>query len=136
MYARVDANQGVFDAPANSSINLAVAPVVDISSEDQENPNVPLDARAVNAIRSIAGRGLVTRDARTLDGNSSDWRYINVRRGTIMLEQSLKAALSAYAFAPNVSTTWIAVESMISTFLDNQWRAGALAGSNRRMYTT
>ena len=129
VYARVDSNQGVFAAPANTDINLAVTPAVEISAEDQEDLNVPQDGRAVNAIRTIPNRGLVIWGARTLDGNSDDWRYINVRRTVIMLEQSIKLALMAYVFAPNESTTWVAVENMISNFLLNQWRAGALIGS-------
>ena len=104
VYARVDSNQGVFAAPANTGINLAVTPVVEISAEDQEDLNVPQDGRAVNAIRTIPGRGLVIWGARTLDGNSGDWRYINVRRTMLMLEQSIKAAVMTYVFAPNVST--------------------------------
>ncbi|RDU97555.1 phage tail sheath family protein [Trinickia dinghuensis] len=129
VYARVDATEGVWEAPANTSINLAVKPVVDISAEDQQDLNMPLDGRAVNAIRNIPTRGLVVWGARTLDGNSGDWRYINVRRTMIMLEQSIKNAVMAYVFAPNVSTTWVAVESMISNFLFNLWRSGALAGA-------
>jgi uncharacterized protein len=129
VYARVDGNQGVFTAPANTTVDLAVTPAVDISTEEQSDLNTPLDGRAVNAIRTFAGRGLVIWGARTLDGNSAAWRYINVRRTAIMLEQSIKAAAMAYVFAPNVSTTWSTVENIISTFLDAQWRAGALQGS-------
>lgn len=129
VYARVDANEGVFKAPANTSINLAVSPVVDITAEDQEDLNMPLDGRAVNAIRNIPGRGLVVWGARTLDGNSGDWRYINVRRTLIMLEQSIKAAATTYVFAPNDASTWVAVKSMIYNFLLNQWKDGALQGA-------
>ncbi|TKC88728.1 phage tail sheath family protein [Trinickia terrae] len=129
VYARVDANQGVFYAPANTSINQAVTPAVDITAEDQEDLNMPLDGRAINVIRTIPGRGLTIWGVRTLDGNSSDWRYVNVRRTLIMLEQSIKAAAMVYVFSPNVSTTWVAVEGMISNFLYTQWRSGALAGA-------
>jgi len=67
--------------------------------------------------------------ARTLDGNSQDWRYINVRRTLIMIEQSLKLACSAYVFEANDSGTWITIKSMINNFLDNLWKQGALAGA-------
>lgn len=90
---------------------------------------MPLDGRAVNAIRTLPTRGLVVWGARTLDGNSDDWRYINVRRTLIMLEQSIKNAMLAYVFAPNVATTWVAVQNMISNFLTSQWQSGALAGA-------
>ena len=67
--------------------------------------------------------------ARTLNGNSKDTRYINVRRTMIMLEQSIKNAAQAFMFEPNTATTWVSVESMINNFLLNQWKAGALFGA-------
>ena len=57
------------------------------------------------------------------------WRYINVRRTMIMLEQSIATAAEAYVFAPNDSSTWTTVRTMIENFLNNQWKAGALAGA-------
>jgi phage tail sheath protein FI len=67
---------------------------------------------------------------RTLDGNSQDWRYINVRRTLIMIEQSLKLATRAYVFEPNDANTWITVKGMMINFLTNLWKQGALAGSS------
>ena len=46
-----------------------------------------------------------------------------------MLEQSISAALGAFTFASNDSSTWAEVSGMISGFLTNQWKAGVLAGS-------
>lgn len=129
IYGRVDATQGVFKAPANVSINSTVSPTVNLSDFDQEDLNVPLDGKAINAIRAFRGMGTLVWGARTLDGNSQDWRYINVRRTMIMLEQSIKYAMQAYVFAPNTATTWVTVQNMIENFLTNQWKAGALAGA-------
>ena len=110
------------------SLNAVVSPILEISDAQQADMNVPLDGMAVNAIRTFTGRGIMVWGARTLDGNSEDWRYINVRRTLIMLEQSIKAAVAAYVFAPNDASTWAAVTAMIENFLNNQWKAGALAG--------
>jgi phage tail sheath protein FI len=129
VYARTDAAMGVQKAPANTGINSVVSPAVDITHSEQEDLNAPLDGKAVNAIRTLPGRGLVIWGARTLDGNSQDWRYVNVRRTMIMLEQSIKAACQAYVFEPNNSLTWSNVKQMISNFLTNQWKAGVLMGS-------
>lgn len=129
IYCRVDATQGVFKAPGNVSINSTVSPAVNLSDYEQEDLNVPLDGKAVNAIRAFRGMGTLVWGARTLDGNSQDWRYINVRRTMIMLEQSIKYAMQAYVFAPNTATTWVTVQSMIENFLTNQWKAGALMGA-------
>jgi phage tail sheath protein FI len=90
--------------------------------------NVPLDGLAVNAIRLFAGRGVVVWGARTLDGNSRDYRYIQVRRTLIYIEQSIKAALTPFAFAPNTGTTWATVQTTISNFLTQLWQAGGLMG--------
>lgn len=129
VYARTDAQTGVFKAPANTGMMSVISPTVAISDEEQEDLNVPLDGKAVNAIRSFPGRGVLIWGARTLDGNSQDWRYVNVRRTMIMLEQSIKLAAEAYVFEPNDATTWITVRTMIENFLNNQWKAGALAGA-------
>lgn len=75
------------------------------------------------------GRGVLIWGARTLDGNSQDWRYINIRRTLIMLEQSIKLACEAYVFSPNNASTWTTLQTMLENFLNNQWKAGALAGS-------
>ena len=129
VYARTDNSIGVFKAPANTGLVSVLSPTVAISTSDQENLNVPLSGYAVNAIRTFMGRGVLVWGARTLDGNSQDYRYINVRRTLIMLEQSVYYAALAYVFEPNVAGTWKAVQTMLENFLNNQWKAGALAGS-------
>ena len=129
VYTRVDSNLGVFCAPANVGITCAVSPTVPISDEEQENLNMPMDGKAVNAIRVIPQRGLMVWGARTLLGNSQDWRYINVRRTVIMLEQSIKLAMEGFVFHPNTSVTWMSVTSMIVNFLTARWQEGALAGA-------
>jgi len=129
VYARTDSTFGVFKAPANTGIQSVASPVVSMSHEEQQGLNVPLNGLAVNAIRSFLGRGVLVWGARTLDGNSQDWRYVSVRRTLIMLEQSIKSAAQAYVFAANDDATWATVRAMIENFLTNQWKAGALAGS-------
>ena len=129
IYTAVDDSVGVWKAPANVGMQSVYSPFVKISDEAQGTMNVPLDGRAVNAIRTFQGRGVMVWGARTLDGNSQDWRYISVRRTMIMLEQSIKAACEPYVFAPNDASTWVTVTAMIENFLNNQWKAGALAGS-------
>ncbi len=67
--------------------------------------------------------------ARTLDGNSLDWRYINVRRTMIMLEESCRLAAKAMVFEPNTANTWVTIKSMISNFLTSVWKRGGLMGA-------
>ena len=84
---------GYSKRPANIPMNSVVRPTVEVSHDEQENLNVPLDGKAINALRSFPGRGVLVWGARTLDGNSQGWRYISVRRTLIMLEQSINARL-------------------------------------------
>lgn len=130
IYTMVDNTKGVWKAPANTSIAVTVSPTVAISHEEQEDLNLPRSGKAVNAIRAFLGEGIKIWGARTLDGNSLDWRYINVRRTMIMLEQSIKNAVKAYVFDPNVANTWVSIRSMISSFLTGVWKRGGLAGSS------
>lgn len=97
VYARTDAQQGVWQAPANTGIVGAVAPVEEVSQQGHEGLNLPPDGKAVNAIRSFPRAGLLIWGARTMDGNSDDWRHVPVRRTAIMLGQSIKAAMAAHA---------------------------------------
>jgi phage tail sheath protein FI len=129
VYCMVDNQVGVFKAPANLSLNSVIRPAVKITQEEQEDLNVPLSGKAVNAIRNFAGQGVLIWGARTLDGNSQDWRYVSVRRTIIYIEQSIKYAIKPYVFEPNNANTWLTVKSMISNFLTNVWQSGGLAGS-------
>ena len=126
----VDNSVGVFQSPANVSVGSVVKPTVNITHTNQEDLNLPLNGKAINAIRSFPGKGVLVWGARTLDGNSQDWRYLSVRRTVIMIEQSLKAATEAYVFKPNVVNTWVTVKGMMTNFLTDQWKQGALAGSS------
>ncbi len=130
IYTMVDNTRGVWKAPANVSVSSVISPAVNLTNEDQEDLNVPLNGKAVNAIRSFIGDGIKVWGARTLDGNSLDWRYINVRRTMIMLEESVKNATKAYVFDPNVAGTWINIKSMIENFLNGIWKRGGLAGAS------
>ncbi|WP_232826642.1 phage tail sheath family protein [Cognataquiflexum aquatile] len=130
-YTAVDNSRGVWKAPANVSLNSVVKPMVNITHDNQENLNVDaVSGKSINAIRTFPGVGTLVWGGRTLNGNSLDWQYINVRRTIIMLEQSIKLALRSYVFEPNDANTWITVKSMIVNFLTEKWKQGALAGSS------
>lgn len=130
VYAKVDAQRGVWKAPANIGLNSVNEPVVRLSAKDQESLNVDVDAgKSINVIRAFTGKGNLVWGARTLAGNDNEWRYISVRRFYNMVEESVKKATEPFVFEPNDANTWVRVRSMIENFLTNQWRAGALAGA-------
>ncbi len=129
IYSMVDNSRGVWKAPANVSLSSVVAPAVNITGEDQEDLNVTITGKSVNAIRPFIGEGVIVWGARTLDGNSQDWRYINVRRTLIYIEQSIKYAAKAYVFEPNTAGTWLNIKSMLNNFLTELWKQGGLVGA-------
>ncbi len=127
----VNDNQfGVWHSPANTSMVGVVDLPIQLSSQQQEPLNVDaVSGKSINAIRFFNGQGILIWGARTLDGNSLDWRYISVRRTMIFLEQSCKLAARAYVFQPNDSNTWNAVKAMIESFLNSVWKQGGLQGA-------
>ena len=129
IYTAVDNNRGVWKAPANVTVSYVTSPTEVINDYLQEDLNVPMNGKAVNAIRSFPGEGIKVWGARTLDGNSQDWRYINVRRTMLFLEVSVKNAARAYVFEPNDASTWINMKCMIENFLRSVWKRGGLAGA-------
>lgn len=130
VYAMVDRTRGVWKAPANVSVNYVNKPAMVITDYEQQDLNMPMSGKAVNAIRTFPGEGIKVWGARTLDGNSNDWRYINVRRTMSFLETSVKNAARAYVFEPNDANTWINVKCMIENFLRSVWKRGGLAGTS------
>jgi uncharacterized protein len=129
LYASVDNSQGVWKAPANISPTGVTDVTIRINDQEQENLNVTLDGKSINAFRVFIGQGVLVWGARTLDGNSQDWRYISVRRTVTMMEQSIKLAVQTFVFEPNDANTWTLVKGMIENFLTNLWQQGGLAGS-------
>ena len=130
LYARTDRDRGVWKAPANISVSNVVGPNLTITAAEQEDLNVDATAgKSINAIRTFTGKGTLVWGARTLAGNDNEWRYVPVRRLFIFIEESVKKASEFVVFEPNVSQTWLRVKGAIEGFLNQQWSAGALAGS-------
>lgn len=129
IYTMVDNNTGVFKAPANVSVGSVAKLTMNITSAQQEDLNAPLNGKAINAIRTFPGKGVLVWGARTLDGNSQDWRYVSVRRTIIFLEQSIKYGIQPFVFEPNDANTWTNVKALIENFLTNVWRQGGLVGA-------
>jgi len=130
IYARVDNDRGVWKAPANVGVNYVSAPSVIIDNDTQGDLNIDsLAGKSINVIRSFSGRGTIVWGARTLDGNSNEWRYINVRRFFNMVEESVQKSTVWAVFEPNTKNTWVMVKSMIENYLITKWQQGALAGA-------
>ncbi len=128
---RTDNEVGPWQAPANTSITGVASLPIKLSDTQQADFNVDaVSGKSINAIRFFNGLGILVWGARTLDGNSQDWRYLSVRRTMTFIEQSCKLAANAYVFEPNDKNTWEAVKAMIGSFLTSIWKEGGLQGAS------
>ena len=125
IYARSDNSRGVHKAPANEVVRACVGLDCQFNKGEQDI----LNPKGVNLIRSFPGQGIRVWGARTVSSNPS-WKYINVRRLFIFIEETIKANTSWAVFEPNDEALWVRVKRTISVFLTNQWRNGSLAGTS------
>ena len=125
VYARSDNSRGVHKAPANEVVRgcTGLSCNYNVGEQDILNPI------GVNLIRALPGQGIRVWGARTISSNGL-WKYLNVRRLFIFIEESIKANTNWVVFEPNSETLWSRVTRTIETFLATCWRDGALAGSS------
>lgn len=125
IYARSDSTRGVHKAPANEPVRACVGLDCQFNKGEQDI----LNPKGVNLIRSFPGMGIRVWGARTATSNPS-WKYINVRRLFIFIEESIKANTNWAVFEPNDEVLWVRVRRTIEVFLTGMWRDGSLAGSS------
>lgn len=127
IYARSDANRGVFKAPANEQILGIQGLAYPVTTNQQEG----LNPKGVNCLRSFYGTPLVW-GARTVasgDPNGDPlYRYINVRRFMNFLRSSILQGVNWAVFEPNTPALWKRIVRSVGDFLLGQWRDGALFG--------
>ena len=122
VYSRTDVARGVHKAPANEAVACTGLSVnYNTGEQDILNP------AGVNLIRALPGQGIRVWGARTASSNNS-FKYVNVRRLFIYVEQSIKNATNWVVFEPNNSSLWARVQMAVSAFLENMFRAGMLSG--------
>ena len=123
IYARVDNDRGVHKAPANEPIRGITALAADVTKREHDR----LNPSNINALRFFPGRGLLVYGARCVTSDAS-WKYINVRRLFIYVEQSIERGTQWVVFEPNDEPLWARVRQSITNFLTTVWRGGALQG--------
>jgi uncharacterized protein len=123
VYARVDAERGVYKAPANELIRGAVDLEHRLSPLDQK----VLNPKGINVIRDFNGNFNIW-GARTLGGEDNPTPYISTRRYLNYLRKSIEQGTQFVVFEPNNSALWQRIIRTISDFLLRQWRNGALFG--------
>lgn len=125
IYARSDNEHGVWKAPANETVRGAVELEFPVTKADQDR----LNPKGVNAIRSFPDRGIRVWGARTTSVNPQ-WKYVNVRRLFLYLEESIDEGSQWAVFESNTEKLWARVRQSVRNFLTTVWRQGGLAGSS------
>ena len=122
VYSRSDVSRGVHKAPANETI-ACTGLSVNYTTGEQDI----LNPAGVNLIRALPGQGIRVWGARTASSNSA-FKYVNIRRLFIYVEQSIRVSTNWVVFEPNNSSLWARVQMTVSSFLESMFRAGMLAG--------
>lgn len=127
IYARTDATRGVHKAPANTPIDGALGPTRSFTRDEIAQ----LAAAHVNPLRALP-HGFSVWGARTLAGSASEYRYITVRRITLMLRRSIRDGTGWASAEPSGPALWDALEQSVEALLVDQWRRGVFSGSTPR----
>lgn len=134
VYAGTDVSRGVFKAPANETL---MGPLLQdigdtgpLATKINDGQQAILNPKGVNCIRDFRteGRGILVWGART-QSTDGQWRYLNVRRTFIFVEQSVKLGTQWVVFEPNDEFTWTRVAASVTNFLTTVWKSGALFGT-------
>ncbi|WP_171076186.1 phage tail sheath subtilisin-like domain-containing protein [Streptomyces sp. YIM 121038] len=125
VWARTDAQRGVFKAPANEALRGVIALPMHLTDDEQAD----LNEAGINCLRVFPGRGILIWGARTLAIDSHDWQYLNVRRLVCFLADSIRQSTSWAVFEPNDERLWATLRQTVQSFLKEQWRQGALRGA-------
>lgn len=123
-YAQTDLTVGVHKAPANQPLVWVQDVTVAVNAAQQGI----LNPQAINAIRTLPGRGIRIFGARTTSSDP-DWRYVNVRRLLMMIEKAIRLSTQWAVFEPNDELTWAKLRLSLTSFLISLWQAGALVGN-------
>ncbi|MGV8937567.1 MAG: phage tail sheath subtilisin-like domain-containing protein [Allorhizobium sp.] len=128
VWARTDNTRGVHKAPANEVIQGILGFETALTKGEQDILN-PINLNCHRDFRS-ENRGLRAYGARVATSDP-EWKYINVRRLLLFIEQSLDNGLQWAVFEPNDQRLWDQVRQSVTGFLDTVWRSGALEGQIR-----
>ncbi|WP_033327261.1 phage tail sheath family protein [Streptomyces yerevanensis] len=127
VYAQTDLERGVHKAPANVVLR-GIVPGAGFTADITRREQDTLNPVGINVLRAFPNLGQRVWGARTL-ADDTRWRYVNVRRLFLFIEESLDEGLQWVCFEPNTGALWESVRQTITSFLTSVWRSGALAGT-------
>jgi phage tail sheath protein FI len=133
IFARTDAQRGVWKAPAGQDASLVAVPQLSVPLTDDENGE--LNPLGINCLRAFPVIGRVVWGARTLEGAdrlASEWKYIPVRRTALYIEESLYRGTQWVVFEPNDEPLWAQIRLNVGAFMQGLFRQGAFQGKTPR----
>lgn len=133
LFARMDANRGVWKAPAGTEATLSGVQSFVYKLSDPENG--ALNPLGLNCLRNFPIYGNIAWGARTLvgaDAEASEWKYIPVRRTALYIEESLFRGSKWVVFEPNDEPLWAQIRLNIGSFMHGLFRQGAFQGKTPR----
>lgn len=130
VFARTDAQRGVWKAPAGLDATLMGVPQLSVILTDAENGM--LNPLGINCLRAMPPAGRVVWGARTRKGDdrlADQWKYIPVRRLALLIEESLYRGTQWVVFEPNDEPLWAQIRLNAGAFMHSLYRQGAFQGS-------
>ena len=131
--ARADATRGVWKAPAG--LDAGIAGVLELKAKFTDGQNGIVNPLGVNCLRTFPTYGSVVWGSRTLagaDAQTSEWKYVQVRRTALFLEESLYRGTQWVVFEPNDAPLWAQIRLSVGAFLNVLFREGAFTGMTPR----
>jgi phage tail sheath protein FI len=123
IYCRNDINRGVYKAPGNEVVNLAIGFEKSINKAQQD----VLNPEGINCFRFFEDRGFRLWGVRTISSDP-EWKYVSLRRYFAYLEHSIDKGTQWAVFEPNGPLLWANIRRTVEDFLLNEWQSGALLG--------
>ena len=133
IFARTDAQRGVWKAPAGQDATMAGVNQLSVPLTDMENG--VLNQKGINCLRTFPIYGRLVWGSRTLEGAdelASEWKYVPVRRTALFIEESLFRGTKWVVFEPNDEPLWAQIRLNVGAFMHNLFRQGAFQGKSPR----
>jgi hypothetical protein len=131
IFARTDAQRGVWKAPAG--IDATLAGVTGLTVALNQGDNGLFNPLGINCLRTFPIIGSIVWGSRTLDGAdvmASDYKYIPIRRFTLFLESSLYRGTQWCVFEPNDEPLWSQIRLNVGSFMQTLFLQGAFQGGS------
>ena len=129
IYARTDAQQGVWKAAAGRGAALTGIPDLSVSLTDGDAAE--LSKLAINCIRRLSSESTFIWGSRTLEHDDrlvSEWKYVPIRRLGLFIEESVFRGTKWVVFEPNDEPLWARIRVNIGNFLQELFHQGAIQG--------